>query len=311
MPGVRRAIVVSVLASLVPTPRPAFAQAAFEDLALRINLEDHVRIEDRSGGETTGRVIGLTPDEIAIETGAGERHFVRSTVRDVAVRSHPLRKGALIGAAAVAVLGTATMCAHGDEHCVLIGTFGAAPIGAGVGLAIGALVPGMRPVYHAPAGGPPALPRAAAGTGFFSDLALRANIDDEVQIEDRSGVRITGRLTGLTADGITVRTDAGEKEFARESVRRIAVRRRPLRLGVLIGTGTGAAAGALAACSGPDREECADAWIITGALGAGLGLAAGALMHTTATVYPGPDSQTFVVPVVSRDVLGVAFGRRW
>src|SRR3989304_5341034 len=92
----------------------------------------------------------------------------------------------------------------------------------------------------------------------FDDLPLRVNLDDQLRVEDQSGVKATGRLTRLTADEITIHTDAGEKHFTREAVRQVAVRRRPLRLAVLIGAGAGAVTGAVLACTGPDREECAD-----------------------------------------------------
>jgi hypothetical protein len=179
-------------------------------------------------------------------------------------------------------------------------------------MAIGALIPRMSPVYRASKDRVSASPSpGGVQAGFLSDLALRANLDDQIQVEDRSGVRTTGRLTHLAANEIVVRTDAGEKRFARETVRQVAVRRRPLRMAVLIGAGAGAAAAAVAACKGPDREECADAPILAGGLGAGLGLAVGAVIHQTALVYPEPDSKVFVLPVISRDAVGVSVGRRW
>ena len=82
-------------------------------------------------------------------------------------------------------------------------------------------------------------------------------------------------------------------------------------MAVLIGAGAGAASGAMAACTGLGREECADAPIMAGALGAGLGLAVGALIHKTTIVYPEPEKRTFVVPVISRDAVGVRVSQRW
>jgi hypothetical protein len=131
------------------------------------------------------------------------------------------------------------------------------------------------------------------------------------RVEDRSGVGTIGRLTQLTADEITLQTAAGEKHFTREIVQQVAVRRQPLRIAVLIGAGVGAATGAVAGCAGPDREECADAPIIVGALGADLGLAVGALIHKTRIVYPEPEQRTFIVPAISRGATGVQISRRW
>jgi len=99
--------------------------------------------------------------------------------------------------------------------------------------------------------------------------------------------------------------------FTRETVRQVAVRRQPLRTAVLIGAGVGAAIGAAAACRGPDREECADAPIIAGGVGGGLGLAVGALIHRTTVVYPEPARRTLVLPVISRGSVGVRASLRW
>ena len=172
----------------------------------------------------------------------------------------------------------------------------------------------MKPVYRAPedrASVPPS--RAASGVqaSLLEDLALRVNLDDQLRVEDQSGGRTTGRLTRLTADEITLQTAAGEKHFTRETVRQVAVRRQPLRMAVLIGAGAGAATGAVAACTGPEREECADAPIMAGAFGAGLGLAVGALIHKTTIVYPEPEKRTLILPAISRDAVGVRVSRRW
>ena len=313
----RRMVVVSFVALVLPTSSHGSAQVlqSFEDLALRVNLDDQLRVEDRFEIRTSGRLTRLTLDEIAIQTDVGERRFRSESVREVAVRGHPLRKGALIGAGVFAVLGAVTVCAHeGGGGCVIVGALGAAPIGVGVGLAVGGLISRMRTIYRAPGSGA-AVPgsRAAGGVhaSLLEDLGLRVNLDDELRVEDQSGVRTTGRLTHLTADAITVHTDAGERQFGRETVRRVAVRRQPLRMAVLIGAGAGAAIGAVAACTGPDREECADAPIMAGALGAGLGLAVGALVHRTTIVYPEAENQTLVIPVISRDAAGVRVSRLW
>ncbi len=306
-----RPVVVSFSALVLLAPSPGSAQAlqSFEDLALRVDLDDQLQVEDQSGIKATGRLTRLTRDEIAIRTGAGEKHFASGTVREVAVRGHSLRKGALIGTVAFAVLGALAACSHeGGRDCLIVGPLGAAPIGAGVGLAMGALVSRMRTVYRAPesrASVPGS--RAASGTraSLLEDLALRVNLDDQLRIEDQSGVRTTGRLTRLTADEITVHTDAGERHFTRETIRQVGVRHQPLRTAVLIGAGVGTATGAAAACRGPRREECADAPILAGAVGAGLGLAVGALVHRTTIVYSEAEKRTLILPVISRDAVGV------
>ena len=312
----RQTVVVSFLALMLLAPSPGSAQAlqSFEDLALRANLDDQLRVEDQLGVKATGRLTRLTRDEIAIQTDAGEKRFTSDTVREVAVRGHSLRKGALIGTGVFAVLGALATCSHeGGGDCSIVG-LGAAPVGAGVGLAMGALLSRMRTIYRAPESRA-SVPASRAASGvqdsLLQELALRVNLDDELRVEDQSGVRTTGRLTRLTADEITVHTDAGEKHFRRETVRQVAVRHHPLRMAVLIGAGAGAVTGAVAACTGPRREECADAPILAGAFGAGLGLAAGALMHRTTIVYPEAEKRTRILPVISRDAVGVRVSLYW
>jgi hypothetical protein len=172
----------------------------------------------------------------------------------------------------------------------------------------------MRTVYRAPehrASVPPAGGALGVQASLLEDLALRVNLDDQLRVDDRSGVATIGRLTRLTAEEITLQTAAGEKHFTRDTVRQIGVRRRPITMAVLIGAGAGAAIGAVAGCAGPDREECPDAWIMAGAPGAGLGLVVGALIHTTTIVYPEPEQRTFIVPAISRGAVGVRVSRRW
>ncbi len=315
--ALRRTGLASFVALMLMAPSPGSAQAlqSFEDLALRVNLDDQLQVEDRSGVKATGRLMRLTRDDIAIRTDAGERRFAGDTVREVAVRSHALRKGALIGAGVFAVLGAVATCSHEwGGACLPIGLFGAAPIGAGVGLAMGAVISQMRTVYRAPENAVSvSRSRNAIGVqaSLLEDLALRVNLDDRLLVEDASGGRTTGRLTRLTADEITLQTAAGEKHFTRETVRQVAVRHQPRRTAVLIGAGVGGATGAVVACTGPNREECVDAPIMAGALGAGLGLAVGTLIHRTTIVYPEPETQTFVLPVISRGAVGVRVSRRW
>ena len=308
---------VALLALMLVAPSQSSAQVlrSFEDLALRVNLGDQLQVEDQSGAKVSGRLTRLTRDEMAIQTDVGERRFTRDSARSVAVRRYPLGKGALIGAGVVSVLGAVATCSHeGDGGCAIVGLLGGAPIGAGLGLAFGAVIPRMQPVYRAPEA-PVSLeaPRAAGSVqpGLLEDLALRVNLNDRLVVEDASGAMTTGRLTGLTAAEVTLQSAGEETRFTREALRQVAVRHRPLRQGVIIGAVAGAATGAVAACTGEDRSECADASIMAGALGAGLGLAVGALMHSTTVVYPEPVKQTFVGPAISRDGVGIVVSRRW
>ena len=137
--SLRRTALVSFVALMLLAPSPGWSQAlqSFEDLALWVNLDDQLQVEDQSGAKATGRLTRLTRNDMAIQTHAGEKRFTSDTVRGVAVRGHALRRGALAGAGVFAVLGAVAVCSHrGGGDCSIVGPLGAAPIGAGVGLAI-------------------------------------------------------------------------------------------------------------------------------------------------------------------------------
>ena len=134
------------LVLLASSPGSAQSLQSFQDLALRVNLDDRLRVEDQSGARTTGRLTRLTGDEMTIETDAGEKRFTSATVRKVAVRGYSLGKSALIGAVVFPVLLAAAPACRSNPDCILVA---AAPIGAGVGLAVGALIPRMATVVRA------------------------------------------------------------------------------------------------------------------------------------------------------------------
>lgn len=119
----------------------------------------------------------------------------------------------------------------------------------------------------------------------FRDLALRVNVGDRLRIQDQSGAATTGRLVGLTATELVVGTPSGTRRFGLD-VASIAVRRSTIRKAVLIGAGLGAVAGTIAACSSEEREECGDAALMLGAVGAGAGVLVSALHPSWTTVHP-------------------------
>lgn len=303
------------LLALAPAQGLAQVLQSFEDIALRVNLGDRIEAEDHTGNRIAGQVIGLRRGEIAVQTGAGEVRLARDTTRQIAVRGHSLARGALIGTAVFAVLGAVAVCYHeGGATCAIVGPLGAAPVGAGIGLAAGAVIPTATTVYRAPGRGLPSQTGPSGGDGqasLLEDLGLRVNVGDRIRIQDRAGTIVVGRLIGLATQEMAVHTATGLRRFARQDISQIALRRRPVRMAVLIGATAGVVAGVLAACTGPERSECADAPILSGGLGAGLGLAAGALVQTTTIVFPEPETRISVVPIVARGGAGVRLKLAW
>lgn len=298
------------LTLLAPSTLSAQTLTSFGELPLRLNLDDRVRVVDQSGAAVTGRLMRLTRDVLAIQVDATEKELPGAMVRAVAVPRHPLGKGALIGAGVFAILGVVACVRHDETSECGIGPIAAAPLGAALGMAVGAGITRMKTIYRAPATGS-AAPPSPAPADPADDLALRVNLDDQIRVEDRAGERVAGRLTRLTADAITIQTRDGERQFARATIHRIEVRRHPIRSAVLIGAGVGAVLGALAACTGDDTSECPDGAIFGGAGGAAAGLAVGSLIHKTTVVHLEAERRAVLWPVISRESIGVGARVTW
>ena len=290
---------------------PSFGAAqpiqSFQGLALRVNLDDRLRVEDQSGARTTGRLTRLTRDEIAIQTDAGEKRFTTATVREITVRRNARRKGVLIGAGVGAAVGALAACTGPDRQECADGPILLGSVGAGVGLALSALVARTVVVYPSSRDATPSV-GSAQPPGPFDDLALRVNLDDRLRIEDASGARISGRLTRLTGDELTIQTEAGDKHFTSADVREVAVRGHSLGAGALIGAGAFAV---LLAASPACRSDPDCIPIAAAPFGAGVGLAAGALIPRMTTVLRVRKTQASLTPEFSRGTIGVRASLRW
>jgi hypothetical protein len=273
------------LALLASSPGLTQPLQSFQDLPLRVNLDDRLQVEDQSGMRTTGRLTRLTREEITLSTDAGEKRFTNATVREVAVRRRSLRKGVLIGAGVGAALGALAACGGPERSECADGPIMLGALGAGVGLVVSAAIPRVTIVYRAPIDMAPSR-GLAPPPGLFDDLALQVNLDDRLRIEDQSGTRTTGRLTRLTGDEMTIETDAGERRFTGASVREVAVRGYSLGKRTLIGAGIGAGVFAVLAAAAPTCRSNPNCTPIGAApFGAGVGLALGALIPQMTTVF--------------------------
>jgi hypothetical protein len=280
---------------------------SFQGLALRVNFDDRLRIEDQSGVRTTGRLTDLTRDEIAIRTGSGEQRFTSADVRAITIRRAPRRKSILVGAAAGAVAGALAGCAGQDrQECadapILLGG-----VGAGVGLALSALMARATTVYPSPIDVTPSR-EAAELPGPLDDLALRVNLDDRLRVEDISGARITGRLTSLTGNEMTIDTGAGEKHYTSDQIRAVAVRSHRLVMGAIIGA---VSFPALLAASPHCRSDSDCMPVAAAPFGAGVGLAVGALIPRMRTVFRTEERRAWLSPEISRGTIGIRVSMPW
>ncbi len=133
-----------------------------DELALHVNLGDWLRVRRRSGTTVNGRLTRLSGHEIALAGESGDVLVGHTAISAVAVRRYALGRGALIGAVTFTALAFAAPACRDNPDCVPLA---AAPFGAGVGVAIGALVPRMRTIFRAEdptlAVGPALSPRGA------------------------------------------------------------------------------------------------------------------------------------------------------
>lgn len=304
MAGVRIAVPL-LLVLLTPSLGMSQPHESFQDLALRVDIDDRLWIDDQSGVRTTGRLTRLTRDEITIRTDAGEQRFASAAIRTIVVRRAPRRAAVLLGAGLGAAAGALAACTGSDrEECadapILLGG-----VGAGVGLALSSLVGQSTTVYPPPIG-EPASRSFAEPQGPFDDLALRVNLGDRLRVEDASGVRTTGRLTRLTGGELTIESDAGERRFTSATVREVAVRGYSLGAGTLIG----AVVLPVVLAASPGCRSDPDCMPIAAApFGAGVGLAVGALIPRLRTVFRVPQSS--FSPVFSRGNVGVRATLHW
>ena len=111
-----------------------------------------VIVTDRTGNETTGRLIRWTDSTIVLRTRAGERTFPRGEARRVDLRGDSLRNGFLIGAVFGSLGGVIAECPNASQRCpktrVAFTMLGMATWGA-IGAGIDALIPGRSPLWRA------------------------------------------------------------------------------------------------------------------------------------------------------------------
>lgn len=129
-----------------------------------------VYVVDRSGLETTGKLLGLSPDSLVLLVAGVERRFDRADVARIQKRD-TLKNGTLIGAAVGVVMG---LVGAGISDCPGTRPGGACPgfrgaiavastgMYAGLGAGVDALIRGRTTLYQAP---PQSPGRSALGPG--------------------------------------------------------------------------------------------------------------------------------------------------
>lgn len=162
---------LAALVVFATTPAVALGQSISERWpGLAASQLQTVYVFDRSGIETTGKLLGLTPDSLVLLVADGERRFDLADVVRIQKRDS-IKNGTLIGAAVGVVMGLA---AAGISDCPGIHPGGACPglravtvltstgMYAGLGAGMDALIRGRTTLYEAP---PQSSKRSALGRG--------------------------------------------------------------------------------------------------------------------------------------------------
>lgn len=297
-----------LVAALIALAQPSLAPAQTTPLGRLgpwINLDDQIRVTGADGEQVTGRLVGLTHDDLVVRTPAGQRRF-SADVRAIAVRRRPLRTPILVGAGAGVAAGVAAACTGSDRSECADGPLILGALGAGVGAVYG-LVRARWQAVPPVAAGRETMP--AWQPGPLDELALRVNVGDRVQVTDESGIRSNGRVVRLTGRELGLETTQGDVSLSAGRVREVRVRRYPMRIGALVG----AAAMTIALAASPHcRSEDSDCQPLAALpIGAGVGGAVGALIPRMAPVFRASQAQAAVVPVVGRGRYGVGASLRW
>ena len=139
-----------------------------------------------------------------------------------------------------------------------------------------------------------------------------------VRVTFPDGSRREGRLVTLSATDVTIDEKAGRAVVPLLGVSRIERIARRTRMGALLGAAAGFVVGYLGSCGGGDEGDC---WPEVGALGAGIGVAAGALIGRAmdATGSPGnllyasvpSAARVSLLPFVTRRGAGARVAVSW
>lgn len=141
----------------------------------------------------------------------------------------------------------------------------------------------------------------------------------KIEVIDDQGRETKGRVSVLSDTSVTISADRQLTVIPFAHITRIARPNDSLANGALIGFGSGAALGLLAATSCDNSDGCFEGagWVtyvtlLTGAMGAGVGVGIDALIRRDRIVYlQKPRPQARLAPVIGPGVRGIVLGLTW
>lgn len=156
-----------------------------------------------------------------------------------------------------------------------------------------------------------ALPVAAQTVDSLARLGEQVHQGDRVTISIASGTTVSGRVTRLTPEAVTLDTVPAGFSLLDTTVRQVAVRHRSARRGALAGAAAGALALAIPECNGDPHDQCGEGITMGVLLGGAFGAIAGAFIPHTVVVFRAGDAAVSVAPLLGGRAIGVAAGLRW
>jgi Zn-dependent alcohol dehydrogenase len=166
----------------------------------------------------------------------------------------------------------------------------------------------------------------ASGQTDSENIQARVKHGQKISITDDQGQEVKGKVSALTADGLTMLVDGKTAEVPYARIVRIDRPNDSLANGALIGLGVGAALG-LALVAAEEQSDCdaavflcgepgaggyAGATLLMGGLGTAVGVGIDALIHRDREIYRrGRSPHAALAPMLGHGVRGAVASVTW
>jgi hypothetical protein len=280
------------------------------ELGDKVKPGGSIFVTDRTGAQTEGRVLRLSPQELVLLADGKEQAIPTSRIGRVEKRD-ALWNGMLIGAFPSALVGAGAAGASCSPHCgrdVSLGMLVFGAMGAGVGAFVDSRIRGYSILGGPPLASANALDVPAPVTSL-DQLWLRVRQGDTINVVTLNGQTVTGRFVNVSSSFVTLTVSGEHREIPSSDVRHVTRRGNRYRSGALWG---GVSAGAMAllasaSCSGDGCGNPLFMAMFSGSAGALWGAAIGAAIPKHPMVHESRAFSTVrVLPMMGSGRVGVA-----
>jgi hypothetical protein len=133
---------------------------SFPELPKYISNGDAIDVHEKSGGETAGTLVGLTPQSLTFLTRDAHMEMTESRIGRIQRQQPQRARGALMGLGAALVVGIISarlaeksVCPACDVEAAELTMLVTMGLGAAVGAIVGTIVKAHKTVYVAPVAG--------------------------------------------------------------------------------------------------------------------------------------------------------------